>query len=658
MLLFTSMVVSFGLVLAIGCIGDSLFADELNTRFLEEAVTVTAVKPDLIVESIATNPVNPEPGETVNVTVTVRNQGAGDAANSFWVDFYKNRTTPPGIIPGDIDCFIAGLAAGATTTCTGTVSYATEGSYNMWAQVDTEQDVNETNEDNNIFGPQAIEVIGPCSPDSFEPDSTSGQASSLFPGVPQTHNICPVGDEDWYTFTILATSEVVLETSGPSGDTRMWLYDSGLTQVEFNDDGGAGLWSRIDRLCDTDALPPGTYYVQIDEFDDNLEIESYDISLTATPCPGLLPDLVVESIETDRVFASTGVPVNVTVTIRNQGVSPAGPFFVDFYQDRATPPPPFLPGDFDCDIAGLPAGAAMTCNGIATYLTAGVFQMWAQLDTDQEVDEINENNNILGPREICVIPSDQILNLVTRYYESILGRFPEPGGAESWTAEIQRTLALGIDVKEGFIALGKLFFNSEEYMSKETTNGEYIIDLYETFLGRTPAPGEVATWEAELAGGLPRNLLLNYFTFAEEFRVYMERIFGSCLTRPEYVLVNDLYRGFLARLPDDGGFNSWLTLMQEAQCTGEEAVLDVTNEIGLLFLQSAEYEARSRDNGEYITDLYDAILRRGAELAGYLAWLAELNAGMTREQALQHFVNSAEFQGRGQEVIDAGCILF
>jgi hypothetical protein len=393
--LFTSIVVSFGLILTIGCIGDSLFAEELDSHFLEEAaqfilnkaddideseapVTVTAVNPDLIVERIATNPVNPEPGETVNVTVTVRNSGADDAANFFWVDFYKDRTTPPGIIPGDIDCFITGLAAGATTTCTGTVSYATEGSYNMWAQVDTEQDVNETNEDNNIFGPQTIEVIGPCISDSFEPDDTSGQASSLFPGVPQTHNICPVGDEDWYTFTLTAESEVVLETSGPSGDTKMWLYDNGLTQIEFNDN-GAGFWSRIDRLCDTDDLPPGTYYVQIDEFSDNQEIESYDISLTATPCPGLLPDLVAESIETDKVFASTGVPVNVTITVSNQGASPAGPFFVDFYQDQATPPPPFIPGDIECDIAGLPDGAAITCNGTATYATAGVFNMWVSV---------------------------------------------------------------------------------------------------------------------------------------------------------------------------------------------------------------------------------------------------------------------------------------
>jgi len=58
------------------------------------------------------------------------------------------------------------------------------------------------------------------------------------------------------------------------------LFDSGLNQLEYNDDGGSGLFSRIDRLCGTDALPAGTYYVWIAEYESNDEIPSYDITLT------------------------------------------------------------------------------------------------------------------------------------------------------------------------------------------------------------------------------------------------------------------------------------------------------------------------------------------------------------------------------------------
>jgi hypothetical protein len=269
-------------------------------------------------------------------------------------------------------------------------------------------------------------------------------------------------------------------------------------------------------------------------------------------------------------------------------------------------------------------------------------------------NDSNENS-------ICdSVEAEEILNLVTWYYQSILDRDPEPGGAEGWASEIERIVSLGIDIREGFIALGKLFFNSGEYLAKGTSDADFITDLYETFLGRTPSGigeevGEVDDWMAELEGGLTRDLLLNYFIFSEEFRIYMEGIFGDTTVWPEYNLVNDLYRGFLSRLPDDEGFNAWLALMQEAQCTGEQAVRDVTLEIVVTFLYSAEYIARGTDNSNYIEDLYNGILRRGAELGGYLAWLDYLNSGASREEVLQLFVDSDEFQGRVQEVIDAGC---
>ena len=126
-----------------------------------------------------------------------------------------------------------------------------------------------------------------CSADAFEPDDSAGQASAIASGVPQSHSLCPAGDEDWTTFTLSETSGVTLETTGASGDTRMWLYDStGTSQIEFDDDGGSGLFSLVDRLCDVDALPAGTYTVKVDEFGDDDPIAAYDLAYTATSCAG------------------------------------------------------------------------------------------------------------------------------------------------------------------------------------------------------------------------------------------------------------------------------------------------------------------------------------------------------------------------------------
>lgn len=125
---------------------------------------------------------------------------------------------------------------------------------------------------------------GRCASDAFEPDDSSGQARVIATdGTPQTHNICPVGDESWVTFTLAEESSVEIETSGPAGNTRMWLYDAGVAQMQFDDDDGADLFSFIDRNCGPNALPAGTYYVKVDG--DNEEIRTYNLAVTAADCP-------------------------------------------------------------------------------------------------------------------------------------------------------------------------------------------------------------------------------------------------------------------------------------------------------------------------------------------------------------------------------------
>ena len=122
--------------------------------------------------------------------------------------------------------------------------------------------------------------------DAYEPDDASDQATVLEPGVPQEHSIGPVGDEDWFTFTLGEDRLVALETSGPSGDTRLWLYDDGLFELAYDDDGGEGAFSRMDMV-----LSSGTYYVRVDEYAGNDTIASYTLSLEADevpPPPGCL----------------------------------------------------------------------------------------------------------------------------------------------------------------------------------------------------------------------------------------------------------------------------------------------------------------------------------------------------------------------------------
>jgi hypothetical protein len=155
-------------------------------------------------------------------------------------------------------------------------------------------------------------------------------------------------------------------------------------------------------------------------------------------------------------------------------------------------------------------------------------------------------------------------------------------------------------------------------------------------------------------------MLITEFANCEEFKLFLQDILGTMSTRPENNLVNDLYRGFLGRLPDSAGFNHWLKdnpamNMRSAQCSGAAAVRNLTYQIALAFIQSNEYTNRQRNNNQYVEDLYNGILKRGADPTGYMHWVNLLKT-YTRQQMLRFFTESPEFQTRVQAVIDAGCL--
>ena len=80
-----------------------------------------------------------------------------------------------------------------------------------------------------------------------------------FPGT-TAGIIYPHTESDYFGFTLPVTTAVVIETTGTQ-DTIGWLYDSGGTQVDSNDDGGSNTNFRI-----TQTLSAGTYYVRVESY--------------------------------------------------------------------------------------------------------------------------------------------------------------------------------------------------------------------------------------------------------------------------------------------------------------------------------------------------------------------------------------------------------
>ncbi len=124
--------------------------------------------------------------------------------------------------------------------------------------------------------PTATQSPTPGGTDAYEPDDMYGQAKWIYSGSPQARSIVPATDVDWAKFSLGANYQVVIETSGSSGDTRLWLYDSNLVEIEYDDDDGTEYFSHIVRSC----LPAGLYYLKVDEYGNDDTIPAYSLTLT------------------------------------------------------------------------------------------------------------------------------------------------------------------------------------------------------------------------------------------------------------------------------------------------------------------------------------------------------------------------------------------
>lgn len=128
--------------------------------------------------------------------------------------------------------------------------------------------------------------------DEFEPDNSFNEAGTFEPGAVQVHSISP-GDEDYILFTLDGPYDVTIETTGLSGDTKLWLYTENHTELAYDDDGAdVSLFSRI-----TMPLQAGNYFAKCTGYSATTEIPSYTLTVTATPPLADAPTNLVATLD-------------------------------------------------------------------------------------------------------------------------------------------------------------------------------------------------------------------------------------------------------------------------------------------------------------------------------------------------------------------------
>jgi subtilase family serine protease len=324
-------------------------SDETNN---EKTLTFSPGLADFIVQDITWLPTELSVGDKITFTVTVMNQGAGDAADSR-VDMYVDNVKVKHKEFGDIE---AGDTAGATFT-----GRAEEGSHQIKAITDTRDEVPESDETNNE---KTVTFLTPAS-------------DLIIQQIIWTPSEPVIGD--------MVTFTVTVKNQGGAGSayTHVNYYiDDNEVSSDYIEpisanatDNQTFTWMAIAGEHDIKAF--------VDFLDSVNESDETNNEKTIIFTP-IGPDLTVESIDWSHNDPPVGETVTFTVTIQNDGGSRADASLVHIYIDDT-------PRGYQ-DIPEMDSGTKI----MRTFdwkVTAGTHSIHAVIDESNLIAESNEANN-------------------------------------------------------------------------------------------------------------------------------------------------------------------------------------------------------------------------------------------------------------------------
>jgi hypothetical protein len=113
--------------------------------------------------------------------------------------------------------------------------------------------------------------------------------------------------------------------------------------------------------------------------------------------PVFEPDLVVQSLTASDYYPVIGESISVTLIIENLGNAASGSFWTDLFENESVPPTPPVAGDYYWRTS-LQPGQRDTCTfSDITCTSSGTWRMYGLTDSNDEIEESNESNNVRGP---------------------------------------------------------------------------------------------------------------------------------------------------------------------------------------------------------------------------------------------------------------------
>lgn len=356
-----------------------------NKRRDTYAVNEEGEQPDLEIDSFEVEPEGSTLGTQVTATAVIHNTGPGHAAQ-FGVSFWQHRpTSPPDT--SDRDRLDTVTSLGAYTSVERQYSFmpSTAGTFHAWVWVDSNGDVPESDETDN----KATDVYYVASAPDLVIDLLSITPDPPLLGTEITLTVRErnLGPADAAGHVLAAWRHRSTEPSPTSRGDYEWAV------IGLGPD---------DTATRTAAFTPGfpgarTAWAHADS--QNALSEVSETNNTAS-CPYTvadnpdLPDLRFTLMAVYPQNSTLGQELQGDVHFRNGGNMAAGPFRIAFWRHRPAAPVFGTSGDVNWDIPGLDADAVMSRRAVFTPNYPGTRRAWAVLDSDRDVLETNEGNNI------------------------------------------------------------------------------------------------------------------------------------------------------------------------------------------------------------------------------------------------------------------------
>lgn len=234
---------------------------------------------------------------------------------------------------------------------------------------------------------------------------------------------------------------------------------------------------------------------------------------------------------------------------------------------------------------------------------------------------------------------DTIEDFVTALYRGLLSREPDVTGFNAWVKVLKDKSATAAKVVNNFVY-------SKEFQSKPLDNEEYVTALYNIIFDREPDQASLDAWVGHLNNGATRGKILEGFLNSREMKELADRLGMDAGTHKSTDILDEnlkvtafvarLYRVCLGREFDEGGLRNWTSLIVDGKIKASKAAYG--------FLMSPEMKAKNLSDNDFLVTLYKALFDRNPDRGGFNMWLDAMEKGMDREEVVNGFLNSKEFQ--------------